>query len=281
MHSYHLIPIKNKLDWFRMDRVFYFQLGKVKKTEAFIDDHYELIERTAQANELTFVYHKYLSKNINKLNEKLPDYEFLKKIDKMDPWEFYQELDSLVFDYYTSEDVYIIRRYDENNLIGWVFHYYSVLDFPYVSLQSLDHIKIGLNSPAKIAHKPTPRAPSDLPHPSTHPKSFFTATYQCSGCNYNGEIYIAKDYDLFNIVFPDEECNFCKQERELISDGDLIFRKDWPDAEGDSWQVQCAYLSEGRGYCKNCEPKNEADYRSLTVGCSKCEENMMFKFRID
>jgi hypothetical protein len=274
MHIHHIIPIRNKSDWFQQNRVFYFQLGKSKKTEGYIDEHYELIQKTAHKNHLNFIYHKFIQENQIDITEETSDYSFLREIANMDEKKFYDELAYLIFDYDVYDPIFIVRRYDENNLIGWVYHRSSVQDFPFVALESLDHITIGTNSPVRI--EPISNSGTEITTPATHPESFFKAIYQCPGCNYIGEIYVQNDYDLFNIGTSDEACNFCKQEKELLSAGDLIYRKDWTGPDNDPWQMQCAYLPEDRGYCKECEPVHKADYRSLMPSCPKCEMDMIY-----
>lgn len=276
MHIHHIIPIRNKSDWFQQNRVFYFQLGKSKKSEEYIDEHYELIQKTAHINHLNFIYHKFIQEHQNDITEETSDYSFLREIANMDEKEFYDELAYLIFDYGVYEPIFIVRRYDENNLIGWVYHRSSVHDFPFVALESLDHITIGINSPVRI--EPISNSGTEITTPAIHPESFFQTIYQCSKCNYIAEIYIQNDYDLFNIYSADEKCNVCGKETD-ICDGDLIYRTDWPGFDETPWQLQCAYILDGKGYCKPCEVNHKLDYRSLTLSCSKCDGMMKYTSR--
>lgn len=275
MNIYHLIPIKRRTDWFHQNRVFYFQLGKSKKHEAFIDDNYERIKKAASGNGLTFIYHKKSIDESNAAFDDLSDREFVKKIAGMGEVEFYDELAYLIFDFNVWEPFYLVRRYDEKNLIGWVYHRRSVLNFPFEAFQPLDNLLIGAYSHVEI-QLPEAEAVGKLIYPSTDPESFFSAIYQCTKCNDRSEIYIANDYDLYNIADTDTECACCKQEKELISSGDLIYRKDWPDPDDDPWQMQCAYLPEGVGCCKECEPKDKSDYRDLRPCCAHCDGEMVY-----
>ena len=66
--------------------------------------------------------------------------------------------------------------------------------------------------------------------------------------------------------------------RKIPSDGDLIMRYDWPDADDDPLQHQCTHMLVEDRYCTDCrdEVPIEADWRKLIVACSKCDSYMKF-----
>lgn len=117
-----------------------------------------------------------------------------------------------------------------------------------------------------------------LETPTTHPHLFFSAHYKCTECNHETDIFLHHDYDFYNIGQCDEICNCCKEEKELICDGDLIMRKDWPDADNFPWQLQCAYIKEGTGYCEDCKENYTSDYKYLLPACPKCGTHTMCYF---
>ena len=276
MHSYHLISLKNKTDWFKKNRVFYFQLGKRENVERFLDRNYELIEQAATQNGLTVVYHKYLKENIGGLNKQFPDYDFLAKVASMDEESFYDELDYLIFDYNVFEPVYIVRRFDENNLIGWCLPSDDMnLTFPFDALQSLENITVGENSIFNLNPSSALVSSYPLAHPATNSEAFFKTCFQCAKCEHESDIYIAKDYDLFNISDTNKLCAGCNQEKETVFSGDLIFRKDWPNPDDDPWQTQSAYVAEGTGLCLGCQPESNIDYRHLRPCCARCDGLMI------
>lgn len=275
MHSYHLIPLTSKTDWFKENRVFYFQLGKREMVERLLDREYESIEHAASRNGLTFVYHKYLKENIGVLNEQFPDYDFLTKIAMMDEQSFYNELEYLIFDYNVSEPVYIVRRFDEDNLIGWSIPSDDMnLTFPFDALQSLKNITVEENRIFDL--KPSSEIVSAYPlsHPETNTEAFFKTCFQCTKCEHKSDIYIAKDYNLFNISDTNKLCAGCNQVKETVFSGDIIFRKDWPNPDDDPWQTQCAYVAEGTGLCLECQSDGKVDYRHFRPSCSKCDGTM-------
>jgi len=272
MHSYHLIPLNSKSDWFNQNRVFYFQLGKRENVEKLLDRNYESIAQVALQNGLTVIYHKFLKENIGGLKKQFPDYDFLAKIATMDEQSFYDELAYLIFDYNVLEPVYIVRRFDEDNLIGWCIPSDDMnLAFPFDALQSLKNITVGENSIFDLEPSSAIVNSYPLAHPATNLEAFFETRFQCTKCEHTSEIYIAKDYNLFNISYTNMLCAGCNQVKETVFSGELIFRKDWPNPDDDPWQTQCAYVDEGTGLCLDCHPESSIDYRHLRPICSKCD----------
>lgn len=251
-------------------------MGESKKNETYIEANYQSITIVAEENNLNFIFHKYISEHKSELTDNVPDVEFLRKIGAMSGESFYDELSYQIFDYNVEDPIYIVRRFNETFLIGWVYDRRTADKFPFQAFRPLDYIVIGENVNFKASSRPKAELLGEITHPATHVESFFKAIYQCQGCNYVGEIYIQNDYDLFNIGTNDEECNFYKQEKDLLSSGDLIYRKDWPEPDDDPWQMQCAYLPEDKEYCKECEVNHKLDYRSLTVSCPQCDGVMAY-----
>ncbi|WP_312208725.1 hypothetical protein, partial [Sphingobacterium multivorum] len=89
--NYHIIPIKTKTPWLMDHRVFYFQLGKRPKYEGFVKKNYEVINRIANQNGLSFIFHRHFTEN--NIDHSQIDHEFFKEISNIDEKKFYDELE--------------------------------------------------------------------------------------------------------------------------------------------------------------------------------------------
>lgn len=147
MHNYEIILIKVADSWITERRVFFFQLGKRKKHEAFIEKNYDEITHLANEHGLTFIFHKHLAENIHQQDNTEVDYDFLNEVANMDEQKFYDELEYQIFNYCAIDPVYIVRRYNEKYLIAWGYETFRKgkrgLRFPFESLLPLDNITIG------------------------------------------------------------------------------------------------------------------------------------------
>ncbi|UXD70015.1 hypothetical protein MUK51_01740 [Sphingobacterium faecium] len=145
MTNYHFIPIKTKTPWLLDHRVFYFQLGKRPKYEAFIQKNYEEINRIANQNKLSFIFHRHFTEN--DIDHSQIDHEFLKEISRVDEKKFYDELEWQIFTYQVIDPVYIIRKYNDTSLIAWGYDAFKKgirgLRFPFESLLPINNIVIG------------------------------------------------------------------------------------------------------------------------------------------
>lgn len=145
MINYHIIPIKTKTPWLLDHRVFYFQLGKRPKYEAFIKKNYEEINRIANQNGLSFILHRHFIED--NIDHSEIDHEFLKEISRIDEKKFYDELEWQIFTYQVIDPVYIIRKYNDTTLIAWGYDSFKIgkrgLRFPFESLLSINNIEVG------------------------------------------------------------------------------------------------------------------------------------------
>lgn len=114
-----------------------------------------------------------------------------------------------------------------------------------------------------------------LETPTSHPEKFFSSFYHCSKCDYTAEIFLNKNFSLYNICNSNSICGNCGIRKPIVCNGDLIIRKDWPNADNDPWQIQCAYIADEDGYCKDCEHCFTGDYKMLMVACPICDEQWM------
>lgn len=145
MFNYHIIPTKTKTPWLMDHRVFYFQLGKRPKYEAFVKKNYEEINRIANQNGLSFIFHRHFTEN--NIDHSQIDHEFFKEISKIDEKKFYDELEWQIFTYQAIDPVYIVRKYNDTSLIAWGYDAFKKgkrgLKFPYEALLPLDEITLG------------------------------------------------------------------------------------------------------------------------------------------
>lgn len=111
---------------------------------------------------------------------------------------------------------------------------------------------------------------------STH--TYHAIEFRCTSCNHKTIIFIDTSYTLFDIYYEDRYCNICMLQKEYICDGTLILRYDWPDADDNPWQLQCADVVEDLKYCTDCrdEVPIPDDWKKLIVGCSQCDGDMRF-----
>jgi hypothetical protein len=107
-------------------------------------------------------------------------------------------------------------------------------------------------------------------------QAFHVGGFKCVTCDHETMIFIRDDYDLFGCMESDQLCCNCKQIKHTLSNGDIIMRYDWPDADYDPWQPQCADVLPEDRYCTDCKPLVPKDWRKLVVVCSRCQnENYM------
>ncbi|SDM96888.1 hypothetical protein SAMN05421813_1316 [Daejeonella rubra] len=108
--------------------------------------------------------------------------------------------------------------------------------------------------------------------------TFYAGDYKCVDCGHRTIIFIDTKYDVFNLMESYQTCSHCEEEKDTLSDGDLIMRYDWPDADDDPWQLQCAYMLEEDRYCTDCrdEVPIRDDWRKMVVACSQCDGYMRF-----
>lgn len=52
-------------------------------------------------------------------------------------------------------------------------------------------------------------------------------------------------------------------------------RPDWPVTHNDPWQMQCAFIKTGTGYCEDCKENYVSDYKNLLPACPKCDTHIM------
>ena len=77
-----------------------------------------------------------------------------------------------------------------------------------------------------------------------------------------------------NLMEVNKVCSHCKEVREVVTDGDLIMRYDWEDADDAPWQLQSSFVDEADYLCTDCyaELVNlQEDWKKLCVMCSKCD----------
>src|SRR5690606_39193795 len=145
MINYHIIPTKTKTPWLMDHRVFYFQLGKRPQFEAFVKKNYEEINRIANQNGLSFIFHKHFSENT--INYSQIDHEFLKEISRIGEKKFYDELEWQIFTYQAIDPVYIVRKYNDTSLIAWGYDAFKNgkrgFRFPFESLLPINNIEVG------------------------------------------------------------------------------------------------------------------------------------------
>lgn len=108
------------------------------------------------------------------------------------------------------------------------------------------------------------------------PETHYSNPFVCMGCRHETVIYIEKEYSLFNQTDVNKDCSVCGYESEDLSDGDLIFRKDWQDPDFPPYQVQSAYMKDEDRYCYDCSRDIEEDWSKLYVECPKCGGDMQF-----
>jgi hypothetical protein len=104
---------------------------------------------------------------------------------------------------------------------------------------------------------------------------YHAAEYKCINCLHQTIIFIDAKYSMFGLIISDKPCAVCKAVKTL-SDGDLVIRYDWPDADDNPWQLQCGFMREEDRYCKACRSKATKDWRKIIVACSKCDGYMEY-----
>lgn len=148
-YDHYFIPIKADSSYlFHEQRIFFFQLGKNRSFEQLIEQNLEQIHDFEQVYNLSFVYHKYLVENIDELDEKSREYDFLYKVAQMTEKRFYDEVVRLTFTNQPIDSVCMVRKFDYKTLIVWGRHAFidsrtNKLRFPYESLLPLEDIELG------------------------------------------------------------------------------------------------------------------------------------------
>lgn len=105
---------------------------------------------------------------------------------------------------------------------------------------------------------------------------YYAGLFKCISCNHETTVFIDAKFTLFDLYDQDRYCNACRLDKEFVCDGTLIMRYDWPNADDNPWQLQCAYVPEDLKYCTDCrdEVPIPDDWRKLIVGCSQCNGDM-------
>lgn len=111
--------------------------------------------------------------------------------------------------------------------------------------------------------------------------TYHTGEFCCTSCNHKTIILIDTNYSPFNCMQSYQTCSHCEEEKNTLSDGDLIMRYDWPDPDYDPWQMQCAFILEKDRYCRDCRDEVPIldDWRKMVVACSQCEGYMIYQYQ--
>lgn len=105
---------------------------------------------------------------------------------------------------------------------------------------------------------------------------YHAGEYHCIKCLHKTIIFVDTKYSMFGLMERDKICFLCNTLQPIVSDGSLIIRYDWPDADDYPWQLQAGYMKEEERYCKKCQNKVSKDWRKIIVTCSKCESYMEY-----
>jgi len=105
-------------------------------------------------------------------------------------------------------------------------------------------------------------------------KKYIAVHVECMDCQHNTMVFFEEDYSLMNIMEVDKTCSKCGVVSDIVTDGDLIMRYDWPDAADKPWQLQCAFIDESEYLCADCyaeEQNSQEDWKKVKIACSQCE----------
>lgn len=111
-------------------------------------------------------------------------------------------------------------------------------------------------------------------------KKYIAVHVECMDCHHNTMFFIEDDYTLMNLMEVDKTCSRCGLTSDVVADGDLIMRYDWPDADEEPWQLQCAFIDESDYLCEGCyaeEQNIQDDWKKLKVTCSQCDGVMLVR----
>lgn len=111
-------------------------------------------------------------------------------------------------------------------------------------------------------------------------KKYIAMQVACMDCHHNTTVFVEEDYSLMNIMEVDKTCSKCGVVSDLVTDGDLIMRYDWPDADDKPWQLQSSFIDESNYLCEACyaeEENTQDDWKKLKVACSQCDGVMVVR----
>lgn len=113
-----------------------------------------------------------------------------------------------------------------------------------------------------------------------HGKKYIASHVGCISCKHESVVFIENDYSLMNIMEVDKNCSKCGLTSDVVTDGDLIMRFDWPDADEEPWQLQSAFIDESDYLCEDCYAEGQnihEDWKKLRVSCSQCDGVMVVR----
>ena len=111
-------------------------------------------------------------------------------------------------------------------------------------------------------------------------KKYIACHACCIDCKHHTIVFIEDNYSLMNIMEVDKVCSKCGLHSDTVTDGDLIMRYDWPNADDEPWQLQSAFIDESDYLCTDCyeEVQNTyEDWKRLRVACSQCNGVMLVR----
>lgn len=111
-------------------------------------------------------------------------------------------------------------------------------------------------------------------------KKYIAMQVTCMDCDHHTTVFIEDDYSLMNIMEVDKNCSKCGLVSDIVTDGDLIMRYDWPHADDMPWQLQSAFINESDYLCEGCyaeEQNIQNDWKKLKVACSQCDGVMLVR----
>src|SRR5690606_30167975 len=113
---YFVLMTEGSSHLFQDQRIFYFQLKTKLGFDRLIEENWEQICEFEQVYGLSFVYQKYLMENINLLDKKIKNYNFLKKVAQMTQKEYHDEIVCLTFANQPLDSACIVRKFDDRTL---------------------------------------------------------------------------------------------------------------------------------------------------------------------
>ncbi len=108
--------------------------------------------------------------------------------------------------------------------------------------------------------------------PFTSGKKYIAGHFNCKSCIHKTIIFIEENYSLMNFMDVKKICDICKKQKEIVTDGDLILRYDYPEADNAPWQLQGAGVMDEDRICEDCYKLDTLnDWKKLIVNCTKCD----------
>ena len=111
-------------------------------------------------------------------------------------------------------------------------------------------------------------------------KKYIAIQVACMDCDHFTTVFVDDDYSLINLMEDTKICSKCGLLSDVVTDGDLIMRYDWPDADEEPWQLQSAFIDESDYLCEACyaeEQNIQEDWKKLKVACSHCDGVMVVR----